>query len=149
MEDNKSQLSLKRVVNIKSVVTPRWKEETQQQFQQQVEQIDIQLQQLDMQGQRAISELQKTGLQPPGPQMVQQIENIQSQVNQGKGDLLNQKNQMLQNLQQIQLLELGQEVVTGQMESMFSLGVGDNLILKNNVEILLRDGIVEEIRGEI
>jgi len=149
MEDNKSQLSLKRVVNIKSVVTPRWKEETQQQFQQQVEQVDIQLQQLDMQGQRAISEIQKTGLQPPGPQMVQQIENIQSQVNQGKGDLLNQKNQMLQNLQQIQLLELGQEVVTGQMESMFNLGVGDNLILKNNVEILLRDGIVEEIRGEI
>lgn len=149
MEDNKSQLSLKRVVNIKSVVTPRWKEDFQQQLQQQVEQIDVQLQQLDMQGQRAISELQKTGIQPPGPQMVQQIENIQSQVNQGKGDLLNQKNQMLQQLQQVQLLELGQEVVTGQMESMFNLGVGDNLVLKTNIDILLRDGIVEEIRGEI
>jgi len=148
MEDN-NQLSLKRVVNIKSVVTPRWKEDFQQQLQQQVEQVDVQLQQLDMQGQRAISELQKTGLQPPGPQMVQQIENIQSQVNQSKGDLLNQKNQMLQQLQQIQLLELGQEVVTGQMESMFNLRVGDNLVLKTNVDILLRDGLVEEIRGEI
>ena len=149
MEDNKSQLALKRVVNIKSVVTPRWKEDFQQQLQQQVEQIDLQLQQLDMQGQRAISELQKTGIQPPGPQMVQQIENIQAQVNQGKGDLLNQKNQLLQQLQQIQLLELGQEVGTGQMESMFTVKVGDNLVLKTNVDILLRDGIVEEIRGEV
>ena len=67
MDESKSNLLLKRPVNIKAIVTPRWKEEVQLQLQEQINQIDTQLQQLDMQGQRAISEIQKQSLQPPGP----------------------------------------------------------------------------------
>jgi exonuclease VII large subunit len=149
MDEFKSNLLLKRPINIKAIVTPRWKEEVQQQLQSQINLIDSQLQQLDMQGQRAIAELQKQSLQPPGPQTAQQIENIQMQVNQKKSELLEQKNQQLQQLQQVQMLELDQEVNQGQMESYFRVELGDNLIRKMNVEILLRDGVVEEIRGDI
>jgi hypothetical protein len=149
MDEFKSNLLLKRPINIKAIVTPRWKEEVQQQLQAQINQIDSQLQQLDLQGQRAIAELQKQSLQPPGPQAAQQIENIQMQVNQKKSELLEQKNQQLQQLQQVQMLELDQEVNQGQMESYFRVQLGDNLIRKMNVEILLRDGVVEEIRGDI
>lgn len=149
MDESKSNLLLKRPVNIKAIVTPRWKEEVQQQLQAQINQIDSQLQQLDMQGQRAIAELQKQNLQPPGPQVLQQIESIQIQVNQKKSEFLEQKNQQLQQLQQVQMLELDQEVSQGQMESYFRVELGDNLVRKMNVEILLRDGIVEEIRGDI
>ncbi|MEW6493950.1 MAG: YlqD family protein [Cyanobacteriota bacterium] len=149
MDEFKSNLLLKRPVNIKAIVTPRWKEEVQQQLQSQINLLDSQLQQLDMQGQRAIAELQKQSLQPPGPQTAQQIENIQMQVNQKKSELLEQKNQQLQQLQQVQMLELDQEVNQGQMESYFRVELGDNLIRKMNVEILLRDGVVEEIRGDI
>ncbi|MFM8008152.1 MAG: YlqD family protein, partial [Dolichospermum sp.] len=63
--------------------------------------------------------------------------------------LLEQKNQMLQNLQQVQLLELDEEVNQFQLESFFRIELGDNLISKMQVEIVLRDGIVEEIRGDI
>ncbi|RMD69733.1 MAG: hypothetical protein D6822_05055, partial [Cyanobacteria bacterium J149] len=42
-----------------------------------------------------------------------------------------------------------QEVVQAQMESFFQIEEGQNLIEKLKVEIVLRDGIVEEIRGEI
>ena len=149
MDESKSNLLLKRPVNIKAIVTPRWKEEVQQQLQTQINQIDSQLQQLDMQGQRTIAELQKQSLQPPGPQVLQQIESIQIQVNQKKSEFLEQKNQQLQQLQQVQMLELDQEVSQGQMESYFRVELGDNLVRKMNVEILLRDGIVEEIRGDI
>ena len=83
------------------------------------------------------------------PQTLQQIDNIQLQVNQKKSELLEQKNQMLQNLQQVQLLELDQEVNQFQMESFFRIELGDNLISKMQVEVVLRDGIVEEIRGDI
>ncbi|MCG8367125.1 MAG: YlqD family protein, partial [Pseudanabaenales cyanobacterium] len=31
----------------------------------------------------------------------------------------------------------------------FQVAVGDNLIRKMQVEILVRDGVVEEIRGEL
>jgi len=143
------QLLLKRSINVKVVVTPRWKEEAQQQLQAQINQIDSQLQQLEMQGQRMVSEIQKQNLHPPGPQVMQQIENIQVQVNQKKSELLEQKNQNLQQLQQVQVLDLEQEVSQGQIDGTFTVGLGENLIQKMQVEVLLRDGIVEEIRGDI
>lgn len=149
MDIPKNQLLLKRPINIKAIVTPRWKEEAQQQLQGQLNQLDQQLQQLEVQGQRAITELQKQSIQPPGPQVIQQIDNIQSQVNQRKSELLEQKNQSLQQLQQVQLLELNQEVSQGTIESIFTVELGDNLLDKWQVEILLRDGVVEEIRGDI
>jgi hypothetical protein len=149
MDVSQSHLLLKRPVTIKAIVTPRWKDEAQQQLRAQINQTDSQLQQLEMQGQRAIAEIQKQSLQPPGPQVSQQIETIQLQINQRKSELLEQKNQLLQQLQQVQLLELNQEVNQGQIESFFRIEQGDNLVLKMQVEILIRDGIVEEIRGDI
>ncbi len=149
MELSTPELLLKRSINIKVVVTPRWKEEAQQQLQAQINQIDSQLQQLEMQGQRMVSEIQKQNLHPPGPQVMQQIENIQVQVNQRKSELLEQKNQNLQQLQQVQVLDLEQEVSQGQIDGTFTVGLGENLIQKMQVEVLLRDGIVEEIRGDI
>ena len=149
MDISPTQLTLKRPINVKAVVTPRWKDEIQQQLQAQINQVDSQLQQLEMQGQRAISEIQKQSLQPPGPQTLQQIESIQIQVNEKKSELLEQKNQSLQNLQQVQLLEMNQEVNQFQLEGLFNVQPGDNLISKMQVEILLRDGIIEEIRGDL
>jgi NADH dehydrogenase/NADH:ubiquinone oxidoreductase subunit G len=146
---NPQQMLLKRPINVKAIVTPRWKDEVQQQLQAQINAVDQQLQQLERQGQRAIAEIQKQSIQPPGPETRQQIESIQLQVNEKKSELLEQKNQSLQNLQQVQLLEMDQEVSQFQLEGIFSVQPGDNLIAKLQVEILLRDGIVEEIRGEI
>ena len=149
MEVSTNKLLLKRPVNVKAIVTPRWKEEAQQQLQLQLNQLDQQLQQLEIQAQRAINEIQKQSIQPPGPQVMQQIESIQGQVNQRKSELLDQKNQILQQLQQVQVLELNQEVNQGTIESVFTIEPGENLIQKMQVEILLRDGMVEEIRGDI
>ncbi|BAZ07145.1 YlqD family protein [Calothrix sp. NIES-3974] len=147
--DVSKQLLLKRPVNVTAVVTPLWKQEAQQQLQSQIIQIDQQLEQIDGQGQRAIAEIQKQSLQPPGPQVQQQIENIQYQVNQRKSELLEQKNQCLQSLQQVQMLELDQEVNQGQLEGFFRIELGDNLASKMQVEVVIRDGVVEEIRGDI
>jgi YlqD protein len=144
-----SQLSLKRAVNVRAIVTQRWKDEIQQGLQGQINEVDGQLQQLEMQGQRAIAEIKQQSLQPPGPQVMQQIDNIQLQVNQKKSEFLEQKNNVLQQLQEVQTLELNQEVIQGQIESMFDVAVGDNLVAKMNVEILLRDGVVMEIRGTV
>ncbi|MEL7038063.1 MAG: YlqD family protein [Cyanobacteria bacterium J06592_8] len=149
MDISNNQLLLKRAINVKAIVTPRWKEEAQQQLQAQINQLDSQLQQLEMQGQRAIAELKSQTIQPPGPEVMQQMESIQLQVNEQKSKFLDQKNQSLQQLQQIQTLELEQEVSQGQIESVFAVEKGDNLIRKMQVEILLRDGTIEDIRGEI
>lgn len=149
MEVSKSHLLLKRAVNVKVIVTPRWKEEVQQQLQNQINQLDGQLQQVETQGQRMVSELQKQ-INPSNEAAInQQLGNLQVQVNQKKSELLERKNQILQQLQQVQLLEMDQEVSQGQIEGFFRVETGDNLIRKMQVEVLLRDGIVEEIRGDL
>ncbi|PSO54570.1 MAG: hypothetical protein BRC40_13290 [Cyanobacteria bacterium QH_8_48_120] len=149
MSEAKSSLLLKRPVTLKAIVTSRWREEVQQQLQGQINDVDSQMQQLESQGQKAIAEIQKQGVNPPGPQLQQQIESVQNQVNEKKREMVEQRNQALQQLQQVQTFELGQEVNQGQMDSFVRVESGDNLAQKMNVEILLRDGVVEEIRGEI
>jgi YlqD protein len=149
MDDTKTSLLLKRPVTVKVIVTSRWKDEVQTQLKQQIGQLDSDMQRLEAQGQRAIAELQKQSLTPPGPQISQQIDNIQIQVNQKKSEILERKNQFLQQMQQVQLLELEQEVVQAQMESFFRIEKGENLVQKLNVEIVVRDGVVEDIRGEL
>lgn len=144
-----TNLILKRPVTIKVIVTTRWKEEVQQQFQDQLSQLDAQLQQLDSQGQRAITEIQKQSIIPLSPAATQQIDNIQIQVNQQKSEILERKNQFLQQLQQVQLAPLEQEVAQTQLEGLFSIAVGENLVEKLNVEIVVRDGVVQEIRGKL
>ena len=150
MEDNQNlSVTLKRPINLKVIVTPRWKEEVQQQLQGQITNLDSQLEQIDVQGNRTINELKQQSISPIPPQVTQQIENIQMQVNRKKSEILEKKNQALQQLQQVQTLELEQEFFQGQMESFFEIKKGDNLVKKLNVEIIVRDGIVEEIRGDM
>lgn len=150
MDENQVQsVTLKRPINLKVIVTPRWKQEVQQQLQGQISNIDAQLEQLDVQGNRTINELKQQSISPMPPQISQQIDNIQMQVNKKKSELLEKKNQALQQLQQVQTLELDQEFFQGQMESYFELKKGDNLVKKLNVEIIVRDGVVEEIRGDL
>jgi hypothetical protein len=49
----------------------------------------------------------------------------------------------------VQTVDLGAEVDQGKVESFFTVSLGDNLVQKLQVEILLKDGIIEEIRGEL
>ncbi|ERN41007.1 protein of unknown function (DUF2869) [Rubidibacter lacunae KORDI 51-2] len=147
MNEPKSLL-LKRPVTLKVIVTQRWKDEAQQQLQAQIDQIEAQIQQLETQGQRAIAELQKQTTTPPNPETPQQIRSVQSQVERKQREAIERKNQALQQLQQVQLLELGKEVAQGQMDSFVRIESGDNLVRKMQVEIVIRDGVVEEIRGD-
>ncbi|ACK64431.1 conserved hypothetical protein [Rippkaea orientalis PCC 8801] len=149
MDDANTSLLLKRPITLKVIVTTEWKQEAQQTLQAQIAQIDDQMQQLEMQGQRAIAEIQRQSISPPGPQVTEQIDNIQIQVNQKKSEFLERKNQFLQQMQQVQLVELDQEIAQGQMEGFFRIEKGENLIKKLNVEIVVRNGVVEEIRGDI
>jgi predicted RNase H-like nuclease (RuvC/YqgF family) len=149
MDAANQNLLLKRAVNIKAIVTPRWKEEVQQQLQNQINQLDAQIQQLENQGQRMTAELQKKLEQNPDAAVQQQLSSVQTQVNQKKSEILERKNQVLQQLQQVQLLEMDQEVSQGQIESFFRVEKGDNLVRKMQVEVLLRDGVIEDIRGEL
>ncbi|NJK60867.1 MAG: hypothetical protein HC918_12330 [Oscillatoriales cyanobacterium SM2_1_8] len=146
MIDFAKQLLLKRTANIRVIVTARWKEEMQQQIQAQIDRADAQLQQLEAALNRQIMEIQRQSLQPMPPQVQQEVDNLRLQANAQRAEILEQKNQLLQQLNQVQVIELEQEVYQGQLDSFFPIGIGENLIATMNVEIVLRDGTVQDIR---
>ena len=103
-----------------------------------------------------INELQKQKVQIIGAEgsatseeTKAQIQNIQIQAGNKKSELLEQKNQLLQQLNQVQTLEMEQQVDQGQIDSFFYVKKGDNLVSRMQVEILLRDGVIEDIQGEL
>ncbi|MEM8638473.1 MAG: YlqD family protein [Cyanobacteria bacterium P01_G01_bin.54] len=142
-------LTVKRPIILKVIVTSRWKEEVTTQLNTQSGQLEKQIQDVELQGQRAVSEIQKQGVALTNPQALQQIESIQNQVNQRKNELQQKRNQLLQQLEQIDKLQMDQEVAQGQLEGICNVAVGDNLVKKLQVEVVVRDGVVEEIRGEL
>ncbi|QUY45577.1 YlqD family protein [Acaryochloris marina] len=149
-----SQLFLKRLILVKAIVTSLWKDEARQQLQSQADQLDEQLGQLDAQVQQMVGELSHHTVQihPEGSSIAQtqaQIQDIQTQANERKGELLEQKTQVLQQLEQIETLELGEEVEQGQVDNFFYAKQGDHLIRKMQIEVVIRDGVIEEIRGEL
>jgi len=142
-------LTLKRNVTIKAIVTPRLRDEAMQQLQNALNQMDVQIQQLDFQGKRAINEVERASVKPLGPEAQQQINNIRAQVESKKAEFLQQKNQFLQQLNQVMAWEMNEEIAQGQIESVFEVNVGDNLVERMNVEIVLNDGIITEVRGTV
>ncbi|ABW31497.1 YlqD family protein [Acaryochloris marina] len=150
-----NQLLLNRPITIKAIVTPIWKDEAQQLLQSQVDQLDEQLAQLDTQVQQMVSELSQHTIQSTGgegrtiAETQNQIQGIQVQAEKRKNELLQQKAQVLQQLEKVGTLELGEEVEQGQVDSYFYVKQGDHFIRKMQVEMVLRDGVIEEIRGDL
>jgi hypothetical protein len=144
--DFSNQLLLRRTANIQVIVTQRWKEEMQVQLQQQIAQLDAQMQQVDAQGSRQINEIERQSIKPFSIEVSNAIEGIRAEMNRVKSEMLDQKNQLLTQLTQVQNLALEQEVSQGQLDSFFPASKGDNLIAEMRVDIVLRDGVIEDIR---
>ncbi|MGR3279443.1 YlqD family protein [Acaryochloris marina NIES-2412] len=150
-----NQLLLKRLILVKAIVTPLWKDEARQQLQVQTNQLDEQLAQLDTQVQQMVGGLSQQTIQVVGAdnstvaETQAQIQDIQTQADERKRELLEQKNQVLEQLKEVETLNLGQEVDQGQVDSYFYAKQGDHLVRKMQVEVVLRDGVIEEIRGEL
>lgn len=97
MDDAQTSLLLKRPVTIKVIVTPRWKEEAQQQLQAQMAQIDAQIQQLETQGQRAIAEIQRQSLIPLPPRLPNRLTIFKSKSINRKVSFSNKKTSICNN----------------------------------------------------
>jgi hypothetical protein len=54
---------------------------------------------------------------------------------------------VLEQQRQVGELEMEQIVEQGQLESFCDVGVGDNLVQKMQVAVLVRDGVIESIEG--
>ena len=140
-------LTIKRPITVRAVVTPTWKEEAEREISNSIAGLDQQLAQLEQEGQQVVDEVRRQSSNPLDPRVQDQVAQIQQQVAAKRAELEEQKRTYLQQQSQVRELEMDQIVEQGQLESTCELKVGDNLVEKMQVAIVVRDGVVQSVEG--
>ena len=140
-------LTIKRTITVRAVVTPRWKEDAERELSAAVSNSDQQLAQLEQEGQQLVSEIRRQSLNPLDPRVQEQVGSVQQQVASKRSELEEQKRTLLEQQRQVRELVFEQIVDQGQIEGTCKIRVGDNLVQKLQVAVLVRDGVIESIEG--
>ena len=138
-------LSIKRSITIRAVVTPAWKEEAERELSAGIATTDQQLAQLEQEGQQVVDDVRRQSANPLDPRVQEQVAQVQQQVAAKRAELDEQKRNLLQQQAQVRELEMEQIVDQGQLESICDIQVGDNLVSKMQVAVVVRDGVIEAI----
>ena len=138
-------LSIKRSITIRAVVTPAWKEEAERELSAGISATDQQLAQLEQEGQQVVDDVRRQSANPLDPRVQEQVAQVQQQVAAKRAELEEQKRKLLQQQAQVRELEMEQIVDQGQLESFCDIKVGDNLVSKMQVAVVVRDGVIESI----
>ena len=140
-----SSLTIKRPITVRAVVTPTWKEEAEREISNGIAAADQQLAQLEQEGQQVVEQVRRQSANPLDPRVQEQVANIQQQVAGKRNELEEQKRNLLQQQAQVRELEMDAIVEQGQLESSCELKVGDNLVQKMQVSIVVKDGVVQSM----
>ena len=140
-----SSLTIKRPITVRAVVTPTWKEEAEREISNGIAAADQQLAQLEQEGQQVVEQVRRQSANPLDPRVQEQVANIQQQVAGKRNELEEQKRNLLQHQAQVRELEMDAIVEQGQLESSCELKVGDNLVQKMQVSIVVKDGVVQSM----
>ena len=138
-------LSIKRSITVRAVVTPSWKEDAEREISSAISTADQQLSQLEQEGQQVIDDVRSQSANPLDPRVQEQVAQVQQQVAAKRSELEEQKRNLLQQQAQVRELEMEQIVEQGQIDSYCELKVGDNLVSKMQVAVVVRDGVVQAI----
>ena len=139
-------LSIKRSITIRAVVTPAWKEEAERELSAAISTADQQLAQLEQEGQQVVDEVRRQSANPLDPRVQEQVAQVQQQVAAKRAELEEQKRNLLQQQAQVRELDMDEIVDQGQLESFCDIKVGDNLVEKMQVSVVVRDGVIESIQ---
>jgi hypothetical protein len=132
-------LDIRQPVAVKLILTEGTKQQILQEQRRQIEQVMNELEQLESQGREALQQAMAQG-GDFAQQVRQQLENEKNTREQRREELFQQ-------MQQIQQMELGAEIQNMTVETVVSVKPGDDwskVLL--GAEIIVRDGVIQEIR---
>ena len=138
-------LTIKRSITIRAVVTPAWKEEAERELSNGIATSDQQLAQLEQEGQQVVDQVRRQSANPLDPRVQDQVGQVQEQVAAKRSELEELKRNLLQQDDQVRELEMDQIVEQVQIVSFCEIKVGDNLVSKMQVSVVVRDGVIESI----
>ena len=145
--ETKNSISIKRSIAIKAIVTPTWKEDAEKELSNAISTVDQQLSQLEQEGQQIVSNIRSQSVNPLDPRVQEQVGQVQQQVAAKRSELEEQKRNLLQQQSQVRDLKMDEVVDQGQVDSFCDVSVGDNLIKKMQVSIIVKDGIIQSINN--
>ena len=143
--ETKNSISIKRSIAIKAVVTPTWKEDAEKELSKAISNIDQQLSQLEQEGQQIVKNIRSQSVNPLDPRVQEQVSQVQQQVAAKRNEIEEQKRNLLQQQSQVRELKMDEIVDQGQVDSFCDVTVGDNLIEKMQVSIIVKDGVIQAI----
>jgi hypothetical protein len=132
-------MTLKCPVTVKAKVTEQLKARLAAEIQDAIRKTDMELQQIDFHAKRALAEQAKLDAQG--------LTALRQQIDAEKGKRLEFKTHMTEKLKETAELELGSEIVQGNMERTVTVSVGDDLHAIMSAEILLEDGKIIAFRS--
>jgi len=132
-------MTLKCPVTIKAKVTEELKQRLIAETEEALKGVELELQQIEFHAKRLLAEQAK--------QDAQGLVALRQQIEAENQKRLEFKNEMLAKLKATQELELGSEIVRGQLERVVDVKVGDDLNKIMGSEILLEDGKVLAFRS--
>lgn len=125
-------------INIKAKVTEKLKRELTNEFTANLKNVEYELEQIEFHGKRMLAEQAK--------QDAQGLPALREQIEAERAKRLEAKNELGTKIAATEKLELGAEIMRGNMERVYELKVGDVLDEIIGAEILLEDGKVIAFR---
>jgi len=133
------EVTIKRNVVLRAVVTPALREEITAELDHAMEEVDERIQQIDFSTKPYLTELQRTNLQ--------QAIAVRKQIEAEKQKHTDLKEALTERKAQVEALEDGDEIIRGTLESWATLKEGDNMAeVLAGVEVVVKDDLVVEIR---
>jgi chromosome segregation ATPase len=144
IQQNSGSVQVKRQVTVKTKVTDGFRLRAKGELDNELKLIDTQLQQLEAQYQYSLQQLEKVAQQ--GQNVQQQLQQLNGEAQQKRSQLASVKMQISSEMGNLDNVENGQYIITGQLEEVLSVNVGDNIYEKlQGAEILIEDGVVTHI----
>lgn len=143
-QQNGPSVQVKRQVTVKTKVTDSFRTRAKGELDNELKLIDTQLQQLEAQYQYSLQQLEKVAQQ--GQNVQQQLQQLNAEAQQKRSQLASVKMQISSEMGNLDNVENGQYIITGQLEEVLTVLVGDNIYDKlQGAEILIEDGVVTHI----
>jgi prefoldin subunit 5 len=139
-------IKVKRPVLIKTIVTNEFKKQTTDELMNEMQLLDSQIMHLELQNRQIQDQFSSMGyIHEENKQYVNKaIEEIRTRLEQ----LSSLKNELNSHKESINHLALNNVIITGSLENYVELKVGENIYDKfKGAEILIKDGIIQEIRS--
>ena len=132
-------LTIRQPVTVKFILTEQTKQRAVSEFHQMISNVSNEIDSIETQGKQFMEQAIQQGEEA--------VQALEAKIQEEKSKREERRDQLIQQLSQIQQMNLGEEVTQGQVETSVEVKVGDSWdkVLLGS-EIIVKDGIVVEIR---